>query len=81
MKSKRISITKDFKSGLGPLGGVLSGMKWIKEKNKNYKWISTFPSDTPFFTKNELNFFYQHIIHCLQQTIQTCLSQQLDEIE
>ena len=48
-QSKNISITKDFKSGLGPLGGVLTAMKWIKENNKKYEWISTFPSDTPFF--------------------------------
>ena len=61
MKSKKISITKDFKNGLGPLGGVLTAMKWIKEKNKNYKWISTFPTDTPFFTKKELKFFYENI--------------------
>jgi molybdopterin-guanine dinucleotide biosynthesis protein A len=51
MKSKSISVIKDYQSGLGPLGGVLTAMKWIKENNKNYKWISTFPSDTPFFTK------------------------------
>ena len=61
MQSKKISITKDFQSGLGPLGGVLTAMKWIKEKNKKYKWISTFPVDTPFFTKKELNFFYENI--------------------
>ena len=61
MSSKKISVTKDFKSGLGPLGGVLTAMKWIKENNKKYKWISTFPSDTPFFTKKELNFFYDKI--------------------
>ena len=24
-------------------------MKWIKENKKTYKWIATFPSDTPFF--------------------------------
>jgi len=36
-------------------------MKWIKENNKNYKWISTFPSDTPFFSKKELNYFYEKI--------------------
>ena len=36
-------------------------MKWIKKNNKNYKWISTFPSDTPFFTKNELQIFYKKI--------------------
>ena len=61
MKSKKISLTKDFKSGLGPLGGVLSAMKWIKENDKKYKWISTFPSDTPYFTKKELRYFYDNI--------------------
>ncbi len=61
MQSKKISITKDFQSGLGPLGGVLTAMKWIKEKNKKYKWISTFPVDTPFFTKKELQLFYKNI--------------------
>jgi len=61
MQSNKISITKDFKKGLGPLGGVLTAMKWIKEKNKKYKWISTFPTDTPFFTRKELIFFYENI--------------------
>ena len=61
MKSKNISIIKDYKSGLGPLGGVLTAMKWIKENDKNYKWISTFPSDTPFFTKKELKYFYANV--------------------
>jgi len=61
MQSDKISITKDFKSNLGPLGGVLTAMKWIKKNNKSYKWISTFPSDTPFFTKKELNYFYENI--------------------
>ena len=58
MESKKITIIKDFKEGLGPLGGVLSAMKWIKKNNKKYNWISTFPSDTPFFTKKELKNFY-----------------------
>jgi len=61
LSSNNISITKDFKSGLGPLGGVLTAMKWIKENDKKYKWISTFPSDTPFFTKKELKYFYENI--------------------
>ena len=30
MQSNKISITKDFKKGLGPLGGILTAMKWIK---------------------------------------------------
>ena len=61
MNSKRISITKDFKTGLGPLGGVLTAMKWIKEKKRKYKWISTFPTDAPFFTIKELKYFYENI--------------------
>ncbi len=61
MQSENISITKDFKDGLGPLGGVLTAMKWVKENNKKYQWISTFPSDTPFFTKKELKLFYKKI--------------------
>ena len=59
--SHKISITKDVIEGQGPLGGVLTAMKWIKNNNKNYKWISTFPSDTPFFTKRELKVFYENI--------------------
>ena len=61
MKSNKIFITKDFKEGLGPLGGILSAMKWIKENDRKYNWISTFPSDTPFFTKKELKFFFEKI--------------------
>ena len=49
-KSKRIFLVQDFIKGqLGPLIGVLSAMKWVELNNKNYKWIATFPCDTPFF--------------------------------
>jgi len=59
--STKISIIKDIIEGLGPLGGILTAMKWIKNNKKDYKWISTFPSDTPFFTKKELKIFYEKI--------------------
>ena len=29
-------------------------MKWVKENNKDYKWISTFHADTPFFKKRSI---------------------------
>ena len=61
MSSNKIFLTKDFKNGLGPLGGVFTAMKWIKENDKKYNWISTFPTDTPFFTKKELKNFYENI--------------------
>jgi len=45
-----ITIISDCIQGnLGPLVGVLTAMKWIKKNNKQYQWIATFPSDTPFF--------------------------------
>ena len=47
---KNIFFIKDsIKGNLGPLVGVFSAMEWIIKKNKQYKWIATFPCDTPFF--------------------------------
>ena len=59
--SEKITLIEDLKKDQGPLGGVLSAMKWIKEKNKDYKWISTFPVDTPFFKKEILQNFLHEI--------------------
>ncbi|WP_440643549.1 molybdenum cofactor guanylyltransferase [Candidatus Pelagibacter sp. HIMB123] len=59
--SEKISIIEDYEKGLGPLGGVLSAMKWIKEIQKDYKWIATFPVDTPFFKRQILKDFIQNI--------------------
>ena len=61
IKSNKISTTEDFEEGLGPLGGILTAMKWIKDNKKDYKWISTFPIDTPFFKKKHLIKFYKEI--------------------
>ena len=48
-KLKNVTIIPDCLEDFGPLAGVLSSMKWIKENKKQYKWVATFPSDTPFF--------------------------------
>ena len=60
-QSQKISLIKDFKKDLGPLGGVLTAMKWVKDNNKNYQWISTFPADTPFFKNQILKDFLKKI--------------------
>ena len=60
-KSDKISVIKDYKKNLGPLGGVLSAMKWIKANNKDYNWVSTFPADTPFFRNQILKDFFKKI--------------------
>ncbi len=49
-QSEDVTIIQDCIDGnLGPLVGVLTAMKWAKNVKGNYKWIATFPSDTPFF--------------------------------
>ena len=50
---KDYTTIKDCLDGqLGPLVGVLSAMKWATENYpKKYKWVMTFPCDTPFFEK------------------------------
>ena len=60
-KSDKISLIEDFKKNLGPLGGVFTAMKWIKDNNKDYQWISTFPTDTPFFKNQILKDFYDKV--------------------
>ena len=61
LSSKKIFRIEDCKKNMGPLAGVLSAMKWVKENNKNYKWISTFPSDTPFFKIEIFNKFLNKV--------------------
>ena len=52
-KNKKIYTVKDCIEGqLGPLVGILTAMKWVKENKKKYKWIASFPCDTPFFDTN-----------------------------
>jgi molybdopterin-guanine dinucleotide biosynthesis protein A len=60
-ESEKISLIEDFKKDLGPLGGVLTAMKWVKDNNKDYQWISTFPVDTPFFKNQILKDFLNKI--------------------
>ena len=59
--SKKITKIEDYKKGLGPLGGVLSAMKWIKTNNREYTWIATFPVDTPFFKEEIFKDFIKKI--------------------
>jgi len=61
LSSGKITKIEDFKENLGPLGGILSSMKWIRKKNKSYKWIASFPSDTPFFNKIIFNNFLKKV--------------------
>ena len=59
--SEKIIKIQDLKKNFGPLGGVFSTMKWLKNNHKKYQWIITFPSDTPFFKMKILNEFLNKI--------------------
>ena len=49
-KNNKIHVVEDCIEGqLGPLIGILTAMKWVIINKKNYKWIASFPCDTPFF--------------------------------
>jgi len=61
-KSENIIIIPDCFNDFGPLAGVLSSMKWVKENQKNYKWVATFPSDTPFFDISIIEEYKKRII-------------------
>ena len=53
VSKNNIFFIKDTMSGqLGPLVGILSAMEWVKNNDKNYEWIISFPCDTPFFEEN-----------------------------
>ena len=53
-------VIKDCIDGhQGPLVGVLTAMKWIKENNHLYNWITTFPCDTPFFNVSLIDKFFE----------------------
>ena len=54
-----ITIKDCLEGQLGPLVGVLSAMKWIKKNDYAYKWIATFPCDTPFFNTDIIDKFIE----------------------
>ena len=60
-KIKNVTIIPDCFDDFGPLAGVLSAMKWVKENQKLYQWIATFPSDTPFFETSIIDEYQKRI--------------------
>ncbi len=49
-KGMKIDVVKDCMNGfLGPLVGVLTGMKWLRAKNRGFTHLMSFPVDSPFF--------------------------------
>ena len=55
-----LELVPDCMSGnLGPLVGILSGLKWTKKQN--FKWLMVFPVDSPFFPENIVKVFFKNL--------------------
>ena len=59
---KKKTFVKDYFSGfLGPLSGVLTGMKWAEKNYPVANWILTVPVDSPFFPDDLLKKFRKNL--------------------
>ena len=58
-KNNLVTVNDCLKGQLGPLVGILTAMKWAKEKSTRCNWIATFPCDTPFFPENIITKFIE----------------------
>ncbi len=62
LKLKNIDIVNDFIDGqLGPLAGIVSGMKWLKKTKPEFKFLLSIPVDSPFFPDDLVKKFIPHI--------------------
>ena len=50
-----------IKGNLGPLVGVLTGLKWLELKYPEIDWLVTFPVDTPFFPTTLIGKIFENI--------------------
>ena len=59
----KIEIIPDCLSGnLGPLVGVLSGLKWLEKNDDSFcNWLVIFPVDSPFFPENLVQCFFENL--------------------
>ena len=60
---KKIETIPDcFSGNLGPLVGILSGLKWLEKNNDSFSsWLVIFPVDSPFFPENLVQCFFENL--------------------
>ena len=59
----KIETIPDCISGnLGPLAGILSGLKWLEKSDDSFSnWLVIFPVDSPFFPENLVECFFKNL--------------------
>ena len=58
---KKIFVKDHFSGFLGPLSGVLTGMRWAEKYYPVANWILTVPVDSPFFPDDLLKKFQKNL--------------------
>lgn len=54
--SYRLPLVPDTVPGFpGPLAGILAAMEWLRDREPEVKWLSSFPADSPFFSGDVVN--------------------------
>ena len=63
LSGNKIEIIPDCLSGnLGPLVGILSGLKWLEKNDDSFSnWLVIFPVDSPFFPENLVQCFFENL--------------------
>ena len=46
---------------VGPLGGIIAGMEWVKKFHPQTDWIVSFPCDTPFLPNDFVIQLYKQV--------------------
>ena len=61
LRKNYIIIPDCIPGHLGPLVGILSGLKWLRNNSKTNKWLNVFPVDSPFFPSNLVECFFNNL--------------------
>lgn len=60
-EKNKIYVPDCMLGNLGPLAGVLTGLKWIKKNTPKINWLLTVPVDSPFFPKDLIYKFIKNL--------------------
>ena len=61
LRKNYIIIPDCIPGHLGPLVGILSGLKWLRNNSEINKWLNIFPVDSPFFPSNLVECFFNNL--------------------
>ena len=54
-------VQDESKDHVGPLGGIIAGMEWVRKFHPETEWIASFPCDTPFLPSDFVTQLYWQV--------------------